>query len=271
MTLVTPAHSLESLRLESDQQQVQIVFCILLALPVAFGVTEALNADRPLHVGAASFALRIVLLGVMLGLITRLRRFRTRAAFVRAVTWALSIGVVLILIQHVLRQPDRLLPFVVEGLLITTFYAFMPLTRYRQSAIAGALTAGSLALLFLWHDNVSLQEQVGVATSLIAANALGVASLWHRQQRERREERVFAREQEARSTLEQTLAELRVLRGVLPICAHCRQIRAQDGDWQPLDDYVRAHTDADFSHGICPSCLDEHYQEHVREGLAVGQ
>lgn len=139
----------------------------------------------------------------------------------------------------------------------------MPITRYRQAAIAGSLTLGSLALLFFWQVDVTVQERVAITTSLLAANAMGVASLRHRQIRERREEHIVAREQEARAALERTLAELRVLRGILPICSHCRMIRAQEGDWQPLDHYVRTHTEADFSHGICPSCLDEHYLEHL--------
>ena len=62
-----------------------------------------------------------------------------------------------------------------------------------------------------------------------------------------------------REKLEHTLAELRVLRGVLPICSHCRKIRTEVGDWQQLELYVREHSEADFSHGFCPDCIAEHY------------
>lgn len=263
----TPTHTLDSLRLASDQQQIQLVFWILLALPLVFGVAELMLLSQPPRLLVAGVLARAMLLGLMVALLNRLRRIRDRAAYSRAVSWTLAGAVLLILAQHMFRPRTRLVPFVVEVLVVTAFYAFVPIARYRQVAIAGSLTLGSLALLFFWQQDVTTPERVAITTTLLAANALGIASLWHRQHRERREERIVAREQESREALERTLAELRVLRGILPICSHCRLIRAQDGDWQQLDHYVRMHTEAEFSHGICPSCMDEHYDEHYDEHL----
>jgi PAS domain S-box-containing protein len=50
------------------------------------------------------------------------------------------------------------------------------------------------------------------------------------------------------------LAELKVLKGLLPICAWCKKVRADEGYWQQVEVYVRERTDAVFSHGICPDC-----------------
>jgi hypothetical protein len=251
--------TLDGLRLESEQRQMRLVFWILLSFPLVFGIAELLLNARSSQVLLATAAIRLALLALILLMIERLRRMRSRTAYTRAVTLTLSASVVLLLAQHMLRPRTELLPFVLEVLVITSFYAFIPNRGYRQAVVSGALTAGSLALLYFWHDDVAPAEYIGITTSLLAANALGVSSIWHRLQREKREEGVFAREQEARGALERTLAELRVLRGILPICAHCRMIRADDGVWDQLDNYVRTHTDADFSHGICPTCLEEHY------------
>jgi PAS domain S-box-containing protein len=57
------------------------------------------------------------------------------------------------------------------------------------------------------------------------------------------------------------LAEVRVLRGLLPICAQCKCIRDTDGDWQPIEKYVSERSEARFSHGICPGCLAKLYPE----------
>lgn len=54
--------------------------------------------------------------------------------------------------------------------------------------------------------------------------------------------------------LEQTLAEVKTLKGLIPICANCRRIRDDSGAWSPLEAFVRNNFDADFSHGICPEC-----------------
>ena len=66
-------------------------------------------------------------------------------------------------------------------------------------------------------------------------------------------------EHDARLTVEQTLSELKMLRGIIPICMHCKKVRTQANDWQGIERYVREHTDAKFSHGICPDCIRNHY------------
>jgi len=59
--------------------------------------------------------------------------------------------------------------------------------------------------------------------------------------------------------LEQALQEIKVLRGILPICARCKKIRDEQGQWHSVESYIKDHTEADFSHLICPECLDKHF------------
>ena len=61
--------------------------------------------------------------------------------------------------------------------------------------------------------------------------------------------------------LQQTLEEVKILRGIIPICSICKNIRNDDGYYQELESYIHEHSDADFSHTICPSCLKKHYPE----------
>lgn len=56
-------------------------------------------------------------------------------------------------------------------------------------------------------------------------------------------------------------AEIKQLRGFLPICAYCKKIRDDDGYWNQLEKYVSDHTDAKFSHGICPSCYKKEIEK----------
>lgn len=66
--------------------------------------------------------------------------------------------------------------------------------------------------------------------------------------------------------LQEALGQVRTLTGLLPICSSCKQIRDDDGRWQPVVSYIRARTDAEFTHGICPTCVDRHYPEYAVEG-----
>lgn len=63
--------------------------------------------------------------------------------------------------------------------------------------------------------------------------------------------------------LQQALDEVKVLRGLLPICAWCRKIRDDKDYWQTAEDYITAHTEAQFSHGICPTCLAKKMKEEL--------
>ncbi|MBN1849725.1 MAG: hypothetical protein JW932_14205 [Deltaproteobacteria bacterium] len=59
--------------------------------------------------------------------------------------------------------------------------------------------------------------------------------------------------------LQKALREVRVLRGILPICSFCKKIRDDDGYWRQVEVYVKEHSDADFSHSICPDCMKKNY------------
>ncbi|WP_291163058.1 PAS domain S-box protein [Gemmatimonas sp. UBA7669] len=56
--------------------------------------------------------------------------------------------------------------------------------------------------------------------------------------------------------LQSALAEVRSLREIIPICSYCRKVRDDDDFWQHVESYVAAHTGAQFSHGVCPSCYE---------------
>jgi PAS domain S-box-containing protein len=63
--------------------------------------------------------------------------------------------------------------------------------------------------------------------------------------------------------LKETLAQVKSLRGLLPICASCKKIRDESGDWHTLETYISGHSEAEFSHSICPSCARRLYPEFV--------
>ncbi len=57
--------------------------------------------------------------------------------------------------------------------------------------------------------------------------------------------------------LESALTKVKTLHGLLPICSYCKRIRGDDQYWQSVDAYIAEHSDAQFSHGICPTCFVE--------------
>jgi hypothetical protein len=61
------------------------------------------------------------------------------------------------------------------------------------------------------------------------------------------------------AALKARLCGIKRLRGVLPICSACKRIRDADGSWKPVENYIRHHTEAEFSHSICPACVKKLY------------
>jgi AmiR/NasT family two-component response regulator len=59
--------------------------------------------------------------------------------------------------------------------------------------------------------------------------------------------------------LQDALAQVKLLSGLLPICASCKKIRDDDGNWHQIEAYIRDHSEAKFSHGLCQACAQELY------------
>lgn len=79
-------------------------------------------------------------------------------------------------------------------------------------------------------------------------------------------ERVIQLEKSLRkknTELSKALAQVKQLKGLLPICMFCKKIRNDENYWQKLEEYLAEHTEADFSHSICPECLEKNYPNYV--------
>ena len=85
-----------------------------------------------------------------------------------------------------------------------------------------------------------------------------------RQIAEIKEELVVAREeirrrQEAEAALQKALSDVKILRGLIPICASCKNVRDDGGYWRKIETYLKENADVQFSHGLCPDCAKKLY------------
>jgi two-component system, sensor histidine kinase and response regulator len=135
---------------------------------------------------------------------------------------------------------------IVMGLAISTMhYTGMAAARFSESSVAPDL---SLAV-----DVTSVGVAAIVAatvTVLLLAIATSIVDRRISAEREHAAERQAALVRE----LQTALTEVKVLRGILPICATCKRVRTEEGGWEQIESYVRTHTNAEFSHGLCPEC-----------------
>ena len=150
---------------------------------------------------------------------------------------------------------ERTLGFTREELMAKPFIEFVhPDDRDRTRGQNRDVRGGGQARLFenryrcrdgsyrwlLWNATADFDRQViyGVARDITP-----------RKQLEEERERLVGE-------LRSALAEVRTLRAFLPICAYCKSIRDDENYWQSVEAYISKHTDTQFTHGICPSCLE---------------
>jgi hypothetical protein len=67
--------------------------------------------------------------------------------------------------------------------------------------------------------------------------------------------------------LQAALAEVKTLSGLLPICANCKKIRDDRGYWLQVERYIQEHSEAEFTHGLCPDCAQQLYPEFFAEDV----
>jgi hypothetical protein len=100
--------------------------------------------------------------------------------------------------------------------------------------------------------------------SLLLALAAAVGfHRWRIHQHQRTEVALHARVQEG-------LARIKVLSGLLPICAWCKKVRDDGGYWSQIETYVAEHSEADFTHGICPECMSRYYPHVTPRSASQG-
>ncbi|WP_415908358.1 hypothetical protein [Oleiharenicola sp. Vm1] len=133
-------------------------------------------------------------------------------------------------------------------------------------AVAGLIVAETRGWLPQPDYRVSVTQWVTATAFFACVGWLTLAAERQIRQSLRRAEQEVAErrraEAELRETnrrLEEALASVRTLNGLLPLCAWCRKVREDAGYWSALENYVAAHTDATFTHGICPDCEAKHF------------
>jgi hypothetical protein len=250
MALSSPANevtlALDHLRLDSDRRLAGIGLSLLLVPALWF-----IRADFDLFGGdwaqlSQRLLLRSVLIIVPAAGFVIMRVVKTREAYSRAVFWLAILTAALTLGLNLARPAGSGLPLRAPLLVMTVLYFAMPNRPMLQCLPPLGLGSGIAALRLTWLSGGPV-DVGGDVIAIAALNALGVLAVARR-----------VRLEEATSDVAR---ELKTLRGIIPICSHCRKLRTEVGDWQQLERYFKDRSEALFSHGICPDCLATLYKD----------
>ncbi len=135
-----------------------------------------------------------------------------------------------------------------EGV-VTPLYLVLLTARGEKTEIIRGLQAGANDYVTKPYDPDELRARIGVGQRVIEL-----------------QEALAARLRE----LEEAQAHIKTLQGVLPICMHCHKIRTDHAGWEQLEHYISQHSEAQFSHSICPECMEKHLAQYPSPGSQNG-
>ncbi len=150
-----------------------------------------------------------------------------------------------------------ILPFpykvLVLGLSFAVVIALLMVERYNPTVI----------LPYLSESHRFLDVSVSLIISLII-NTLLVHLVVKEYQKERvRSEMLYKQTLRDKAAIEQALANIKILEGILPVCSFCKKIRDENNEWQAIEHYISSHSQAEFTHGFCPDCVKKHYPDFL--------
>jgi hypothetical protein len=146
-------------------------------------------------------------------------------------------------------------------------YCIVPIPLAKQLIVTIPYSVITILLSFANGDDAI--TSFALSGGCILANGIGWYASWQRNHRRRQVFLSSLRETELRTRLEQALAEIRTLRGLLPICAWCKRVRNEEFAWQSIESYVQSHSHAEFTHDICETCMSRQFQDTADQaGLA---
>jgi hypothetical protein len=149
-------------------------------------------------------------------------------------------------------------------MIIFGIYATIPFLLTYQIISAVFLSIGTNILwLFVTPPICSEPEILSILGAYVSANIFGIFLSLHLKRSRRHQFEILEKEREARQKLEKARNEVKILQGILPICSFCKNIRNDEGYYEKVDAYITRHSEADFSHTVCPECMKEHYPGYL--------
>ena len=123
-------------------------------------------------------------------------------------------------------------------------YLIMLTTKNEKTDVIAGLDAGANDYLVKPFDSGELRSRIEVGRRMVELQAVLAAKM---------------------AELHQAFDQIKTLRGIVPICAGCKKIRDDQGYWDQVEVYISNHTEAEFSHSICPECLKRLYPDFAQD------
>ena len=159
---------------------------------------------------------------------------------------------------------------VVMMLQLVALLIFIPIRFIMSFSVS--LYAVAITMLACYARGFTISGLVGLFILLILPVVIGASTASRLGILQRREyvhlmkvQKINQEMEKSNADLQKALSEVKQLSGMLPICAHCKKIRDDRGYWNQIEEYIKNHSQAEFSHSLCPECAKSLYPEFYKE------
>lgn len=187
-------------------------------------------------------------------------------------------GLGIIAMMYVAPPPQNFSSY--AGLILVLFYSYtVPRALFVWSSLTGWLLIGCYEVFAVFIIDTPLPVLINNNLFFFGANLIGMIACYFMEYSVRHNYWLLQRLEEEKGTvsmvntdlqeknreLAEALENVHTLTGFIPICMHCKKIRDDQGYWNQLESYLRSHSEAQFSHCLCPSCAKELYPDIYEE------
>ncbi len=256
-TFITPSWEQDYRRhhLKADAKQSFVILVLALIPFLGYGYV-----DYRLFSLSPTFykllATRLALSGLLIGAALGLQKIRQVRIFDMIWCLIIAIACICVLLINISRGSDFLL-YPIANVFFMLGILFLVPCRFMYKLIAVVWFAIIDLVILAAKPNLSSLYLYAVPFTNISIIILGIWGIRKIEATQRQQFFMWRCAQQANDKLNAAMQKIKTLKGLLPICSKCKKIKDEQGDWHPVEIYIGRHSESNFTHGLCPDCLEE--------------
>ncbi len=244
--------------LKNEKVQLLVAICVFIIPNLVFAYSDYILFDfsRRFYTIITVRGVHLLLAITLLIVVPRIREHLT-FDITALIFWTSLIALVFFI--NTTRPPEYVHHSVIDILVLFTIYVLVSNRLVCQVLPALLFSMVNILYIAAVKTDMSTMAFNVLWVSYLVGNILGIFVSRRLNFSRRLQFAALQEETRLREKLEKALSEVKTLRGIIPICSNCKKIRDDDGFWQRVEIYVRKHSEADFTHSLCPECAETLY------------
>lgn len=251
-------HQYRQYHLKNEKIQLIVAICVFIIPNVLFVYSDYImfGIGRKFYTLVTVRGIHLLVSIVLIFLIPHIKR--THVFDITTLMWWGSL-ISLIFYVNSTRPPIYVHHSVIDILVLFTIYILISNRLIFQVMPALLFSVGNIIFIATVKTDMGIVAFNVLWISYLVGNMLGIFVSWRLNVSRRLQFYALEKEKNLRKKLEKALSEVKSLRGIIPICSNCRKVRDDDGFWQQVEEYIADHSEAGFSHSLCPDCVKALY------------